>query len=264
METVGVVGAGAMGSVFVELFRRAEVRTLVYDVSADAVDRAVALGAEACASPAEIARQADVVDVMVRTNEQLLDCVLGPQGALEGLTPGKVLLLHSSTLPETTRTIAAAVQPRGIVVADACITAVPAVLRAYRAACLVGGEPEVVERIRPHLLRLAPQIIHTGPLGCGNAAKILRNLVNGTESLVLHEAFQLARAAGIGSEQFLQVLNQVYASRVPLAAFEDFDPRGPASNLYDPILPSARALADTYHMAAPATRHLASADKPLF
>src|SRR4051794_23645278 len=117
MNTVGIIGIGAMGSVIVERFAAAGLRTFVYDVSAPALERAVALGAEPCASPAEVGRAAEVVDVMVRTDQQMLDAVLGEGGVLEGLSSGKALLLHSTIDPRTTRTIAAEARAKGVDVA---------------------------------------------------------------------------------------------------------------------------------------------------
>src|SRR5262245_11831446 len=106
MDTTGVVGVGAMGSVIVERLVEAGRQVAAYDVSAAALERAVALGAQPCASPADVGRAADVVGVMVRTDAQMLDCVLGDDGVLDGLAEGKVLLLHSTIHPSTTRQIA--------------------------------------------------------------------------------------------------------------------------------------------------------------
>src|SRR5262249_15674385 len=71
VSTVGVVGVGAMGTVMVERFLAVGLRTVVYDVSAPALERAVALGAEPRSSPAHVGQVADVVDVMVRTDDEM-------------------------------------------------------------------------------------------------------------------------------------------------------------------------------------------------
>jgi 3-hydroxyisobutyrate dehydrogenase-like beta-hydroxyacid dehydrogenase len=250
-----------MGSVFVERFRAAGLRTVVYDVSAAAVERAVALGAESCASPEEVGATADVVDVMVRTDQQMLDCVLGDRGILQGLTPGKVLLLHSTVHPRTTRAIAVAASPRGVDVADACIGGIPEVLRAGDADILVGAAPEVLERVRPHLLRLGKEVFHMGPVGCGNVAKLMKNLVGVSERLIIGEALEIGEAAGIPYTQGLALLRHQ-----PLALDrpdETFDPRDAAPaqgghrNLFEQILPPIHRLADELELDVPLTRLLA-------
>src|SRR5579859_6951061 len=114
METVGLIGAGAMGLAMVERFLAAGLRTYVYDVSEPAVQRAVALGAVAGLSAGDVAAASEAVSVMVRTDDQLLESVLGPGGALSGLRRGGLLLLHSTVDPGTTRTIAEAAQTHGV------------------------------------------------------------------------------------------------------------------------------------------------------
>src|SRR5947209_20470718 len=106
MQTVGVVGAGAMGTVIVERFLAAGLRVGVYDVSAEARQRAAGLGAVVAPSPSALAAQADWMSVMVRTDAQMLDSVLGSEGVLEGQRPSAPLLLHSTIHPRTTREIA--------------------------------------------------------------------------------------------------------------------------------------------------------------
>src|SRR5205807_4981776 len=74
METVGMIGVGAMGSALLERLRLAHVEPVVFDVSSEAMDAARALGAEPAASPADVARSATLVDVVVRSDDDVLDC----------------------------------------------------------------------------------------------------------------------------------------------------------------------------------------------
>jgi len=251
-----------MGSVFVERFSAAGEKVLVYDVSDEAVQRAKGFGATPCSSPAALARECDVVDVMVRNDKQMLDVCLGKDGVLEGLASGKVLLLHSSTQPHTTRKIAEAAAKQGIPVADACITAIPAVLRAGNGACLFGGDPQLLEQVKPHLLRLVKQVFYMGPLGCGNIAKGVRNMINISEQLLVKEGFDICEAAGITHERARAMMQHIYASR-SLDGYETFQPSGPAGNLFETILPIAERAADDHGVKAPLTHLLASADAPL-
>jgi 3-hydroxyisobutyrate dehydrogenase len=264
METAGVVGVGAMGTVIVERHRGAGLRVLAYDVSDAAMARAATLGAELYPSPAAVAREADVVGVMVRNDDQMLDAVLGKESVLEGLAAGKVLLLHSTIHPAVTRQIAAAARAQGVDVLDACISARPDAFRAGQAACIVGGEPAVVERVRPHLEQLG-QIYHIGPLGAGNVAKIVHNLVVVSQRMILHEALQIAAAAGIPYTQELALLR-----RLPPALDAPDDtlnprtwvPTGHGSNLFEQILPPAARLAAELELDLPITRLLASEGNP--
>src|SRR5687767_15579870 len=106
METIGIVGVGNMGSALMERQRLAHVEQLAYDIDPAALERARGNGAEPTASAAELARQATLIDVVVRTDDEVLDCTVGEQGVLAGARPGTLVLLHSTILPHTTRRVA--------------------------------------------------------------------------------------------------------------------------------------------------------------
>jgi 3-hydroxyisobutyrate dehydrogenase len=256
MDTAGVVGVGSMGSVFVERFVAAGVPTLAYDVSAEAVKRVEGLGARGCASPAELARASDVVDVMVRTDAQMLDCVLGDAGVLEGLASGKYLVLHSTVHPSTTRTIAEAAGAKGIFIADACIGGRPEILRAGKASVIVGGEPDVVERLRPHLARLGT-VYPVGPIGSGNTAKMLHNVVLGAHRMILSEALRIGLAAGVPPAGLLAMFGHERAPwDQPVDSF-DYEPGITFNrNLIEQVLPPLEKLADEVGADVPIMRLL--------
>jgi 3-hydroxyisobutyrate dehydrogenase len=250
-----------MGLAMIERFVAAGLRTRVYDVSAPAMERAVAAGAVAGTSPAEVAAASESVSVMVRTDDQMLESVLGPRGALAGLRPGSLLLLHSTILPSTTRTIGEVAQAQGVAIADACIAGVPAVVRAGQAVCIAGGDAALVDRITPHLLHLVARVIRMGPLGCGNIAKVVRNLVNLTDRLVLIEGLQMMTAAGIPAPSAVEMLELIYNSRLQeLEEDARLDQVRPQGNLFDTILPLARRVADDLTVDARLTHALAELD----
>jgi 3-hydroxyisobutyrate dehydrogenase len=87
----------------------------------------------------------------------------------------------------------------------------PHVVREGKVNFLVGGPPELVERARPHLLRMGRQVLHMGGLGMGNVAKIIKNLTTGAESLVVYEAVQIGEAAGIPYRETLEMMRKVYS-----------------------------------------------------
>jgi 3-hydroxyisobutyrate dehydrogenase-like beta-hydroxyacid dehydrogenase len=245
-----------MGSVFVERFVAAGVPTLAFDVSPAALEQARALGAEPCSSAAELARRVDVVDVMVRTDDQMLDCVLGAGGVLEALEPGRALVLHSTVHPGTTRTIAEAARAKGVDIADACIGGQPPVLRAGKSSVIVGGDPEVVERLRPHLALLGT-VYHVGPVGSGDVAKMLHNLVAGAHRFVISEALQIALAAGVPAAALLAVLRH---DKPVWDQPEDAFDYGPGltfnRNLVEQVLPPVERLVDELGADVPITELL--------
>ena len=114
METVGVVGTGAMGRALLHRLSLAKVPATAYDQDSDALHRARGEGAAVADSPAAVARGSSIVDVVVRTDDELLDATLGSAGVLEGAATGTLVLLHSTTLPQTTIRIAEAAKSRDV------------------------------------------------------------------------------------------------------------------------------------------------------
>jgi 3-hydroxyisobutyrate dehydrogenase len=226
METVGMIGIGAMGSALLERLRLAHVEALVYDVSPAALESARAAGAEPAASPAEVGRASTIIDVVVRSDDEVLDCTVGERGALEGARPDTLVLLHGTILPETTRRVAEAARKRDVHVIDACMLGVPDAIRRGDLTFVVGGPDDLVERARPHLLNMGKAVRHMGPLGTGNVAKLVHNLKSGAETLLLYEIVRLAESEGLPYVQTLQMLHETTGESAVHRWERIFDPDG--------------------------------------
>ena len=265
METVGIIGVGAMGSALLERQRLSGVEPFAFDIDPAALERARAAGAEPAGSAADVARTSTIVDVVVRTDDEVLDCTTGAQGILAGAQPGTLVLLHSTIFPQTTLRVAEAARERGVHVIDACMLSVPEAVRRGDLVFVVGGPPELVERARPHLLCMAKEVRHVGPLGTGNVGKLVRNLMTGAETLLLHEAIRLAEAGGIPYVQALEMLRETQGGSLLDRWQRTFDPTGAdptpsfGKNVIGKDIPLAGALAKGYGMDLPIIEQLAEA-----
>jgi len=130
---------------------------------------------------------------------------------------------------------------------------------------LVGGPTELVERARPHLLTMGKEVIHMGPLGTGNAAKLIKNLLTGSESLIIHEAIKIGEACGIRYCDALEMMKQLYNGSLLRHWEERFDPSGTCptpkvgTNIYDKDMPLAAELAREFGVEIPITEQLVAA-----
>jgi len=264
MEQIGIVGVGAMGAALLERLKLAGLAATVYDPSAAALETARSLGAHAVSSPAAVGRAADLIDVVVRTDQEVLDAVFGREGVLEGARTGSLVILHSTILPETTRKVAVAARERQVSVIDACMVGIPKVVREGKLSFLVGGPVELVERARPHLLRMGKQVLHMGALGAGNAAKLIKNLTTGAESLVIYEAVQIGEAAGIPYRETLEMMRKVYSGGLLEHWESAFDASGKSSrprvahNIFEKDIPLAAELMRNCGLRLPITEQLAA------
>jgi 3-hydroxyisobutyrate dehydrogenase len=223
MERVGMIGVGAMGLALLERLKLADVRATVYDSYPPALEAARSLGCEIASSAAAVARESTLIDVVVRTDEDVVQCLTGPDGLLEGAASGTLVLLHSSILPQTVRQMETAAQSQSVFVVDACMTGVPDTVRAGELCFVVGGAKDLVARAEPHLLKMGKQALHMGPIGTGAVAKLIKNMVTGSETLIVHEAIQIGLAGGIAYPQALEMLRRtghdsVLKKDIPLAA----------------------------------------------
>jgi 3-hydroxyisobutyrate dehydrogenase len=265
MESIGMVGVGAMGGALLHRLRLAGVQPTVYDKDPAAQEAAGAAGAALAPSAAAAAEAATLVDVVVVNDQEVLDCTLGPAGVLESARPGTLVLLHSTIHPRTTRQVAGAARERGVDVIDACMVGRPWFVREGKVCFLVGGPPELVERAQPHLARMSKLVLHMGPLGAGNVAKLIKNLVTGAETLVIHEAIKIGEAAGIEYRDALEMMRQVYSGTI-LEHWQDaFDDSGASSAprlapvIYQKDVPTAVEVGREYGVDLPISERYAVA-----
>src|SRR5215475_8813854 len=214
MEKIGFVGTGAMGSALLSRLKFADVPAVSFDVAPKAQEAARAEGAETLSSAKAVAQASTIIDVVVRTDREVLDCTLGKNGILEGAAPGALVLLHSTIRPTTTKKIAEAAAETRVYVIDACMSAVPSAVRQGGLTFLVGGQKALFERAKPHLLNMAKDAVYMGPLGSGNVTKLFKNMVTASEALIVYEALQIAKAGGISAKAALDLMQKTKSAHV--------------------------------------------------
>ena len=263
MEKIGFVGTGAMGSAMLSRLKLANVQATAFDIAPRAMEAARAEGAQATLSAKAVAQASTIVDVVVRTDQEVLDCTLGKDGVLEGAAPGTLALLHSTIRPTTTKKVAEAAAEKRVYVIDACMTAVPSVVRQGGLTFLVGGQKALFDRAKPHLLNMAKDAVHMGPLGCGNVTKLFKNMVTAAEALIVYEALQIGKAGGIDYKAALGLLQKTKSQHILDRWDMRFDLSGgdlkfnAGINLYDKDLPLAAEVGKALGADIPVTEQLA-------
>lgn len=205
MANVGFIGLGIMGGPMARnILKRGNALT-VYDVKQAAVDALVRDGARAAASPKAVAQASDVIVTMVPDAPDVERVALGPDGIIEGIRSGAVLIEMSTSAPTTTRKVAAALAAKGAAVVDSPVgkTAEHAVTGTL--TLMVGGDADVIARVRPILDCMGTDFFHCGPLGMGHTIKIINNLLATTLAAATSEIL----AAGVRGGLTLDVMNSV-------------------------------------------------------
>ena len=195
---VGFIGLGNQGKPIAAQLASSGLETTVHDLAPEPVAELVAGGAASAASPRELGARADVVGVCVPEDEHVRAVALGDDGVLAGMSSGGVLLLHSTILPETAEAVAAAAEPHGVAVLDACVTGGAARAQNRQITYLVGGADAAVERAGPYFEATTDvPIVHAGPLGNGAKLKLCINLITYIQWAAAYESMALARAIGL-------------------------------------------------------------------
>jgi 3-hydroxyisobutyrate dehydrogenase-like beta-hydroxyacid dehydrogenase len=259
-DQVAVIGIGAMGLILLKRLRMLGKEVRTFDVSPAAMQQARDAGGQIANSPAEAARGASYIHVIVPKDEHVNEVTLGSNGVLKQASPGALLLLHSTMMPQTTQHIAEVAAGAKVDVLEATITGVPARLEAGDAQILVGGPDTLVERSRDYLQQVIGPVHHFGSLGTANIAKIAAALVAGANRVVLSEALAIVEAGGLDPEQFLNVLRKV-GSPLPADRWEEIFViknghawHRPSTNLFRKDVGLAAKLAQTYNVDAPLTQ----------
>jgi 3-hydroxyisobutyrate dehydrogenase len=263
MEKIGFVGTGAMGSALLSRLKLANCTATAFDVAPAAMEAARKEGAETAPSAKAVAQASTIIDVVVRTDQEVLQCMLGKDGVLEGAAPGSLVLLHSTIRPTTTKKVAEAAADKRVNVIDACMTAVPSMVRQGGLTFLVGGQKAFFERAKPHLLNMAKDAVHMGPLGCGNITKLFKNMVTASEALVVYEALQIAKAGGIDYKAALELMKKTKSANILERWETRYDLSGgemkfnAGTNLYDKDLPLAAEVGKSLGAEIPVVEALA-------
>lgn len=236
---IGLIGLGKMGEGFCARLAGLGYEVVGYDVDAGKLAAAAARGLKPAASPAEVARAADIVLVCVISTHAVEDVVLGTGGIAEiGGSERKVVVDLSTTEFEATKHIAAALAARcGAAFVDAPVSGGPGAAAEGRLAIMAGGADAAIAAVQPLMEQLGSRFTHMGPVGAGQATKLVNQALVLSNYIVIAEAFSLGKRFGIDVARIPHALGTGYAGGnllndlIPRMANDDHAPRGYARQI---------------------------------
>lgn len=205
MMKIGFIGLGHMGNPMVRNLLKAGFNVFVYDVASEAIDALTKEGAIAADSLSALAENAEVVITSVQTSQQVNDICLGAKGLFSHMKPGTLYIDCSSIDVTTTNLLHTEAKKNTIAMLDAPVSG--GVNGAERATLtfMVGGSKADFQRAMPIFTAMGKKIIHAGPGGHGQAAKICNNLLLGISMIGVCEAFTLAEKLGLDQKKFFDI-----------------------------------------------------------
>ncbi len=208
---VGFIGLGALGAPMAANLLAQGFPLTVHNRHRDRELPLAVAGATRAATPAAAARGAAVLALCLSDDAAVAAVLLGEGGdgdgaAVAGLAPGALVVDFSTIAPQTSRAMAAALAERGVAYLDAPVTGGTEGARAGTLSVLVGGAAADLERARPLLQAVGRTITAIGPVGAGQAAKAVNQVLVAGSYAAVAEALALGQRLGLPMEEVRQAL----------------------------------------------------------
>ena len=202
---IGFIGLGNMGGPMAANLLKAGHEVIGFDLAKAAVEALAKGGGRAASSAAAAAGEAEIILTMLPAGPQVREVYTGAGGILAAARPG-ALLIDSSTIDvETARAVAAAAGERGFDMLDAPVSGGVGGAAGGTLTFMVGGSDKGFARAEPVLKAMGKTIVHAGPSGTGQAAKICNNMILGISMIAVCEGFALAEKLGLDWQKLFDI-----------------------------------------------------------
>lgn len=222
---VGFIGLGDQGTPIVRHIAGAGHTLHLWARRSESIEPFADIAASVAANPKELGERCSIVGVCVIDASGVREVCLGDDGLLAGMAPGTVVVIHSTVPPDACTEIAECARERNVRVLDA-----PVSRRNYdntKFTLLVGGDDDTLRYVSPVFQAYAEHVVHLGPLGSGQLAKTLNNILLLANMELAHEAFQTAEVWGLDREALSRAFRLTSARSFALDVLAS-DPQGRA------------------------------------
>jgi putative dehydrogenase len=230
--SIGVVGLGSMGLGMARSLLKAGHKVAGCDIAPTAVQRLAGEGGRAAIDPADAARGADVVVVVVVNAAQTEAVLFGRAGAASAMAEGGVIISSATMAPDRAREFASQAAGHGLLYLDAPISGGAAKAASGELTIMASGSPEAFARARPALDAMAAKVYELGDsAGIGASFKIVNQLLAGVHIAAACEAMTFAKQLGLDLDKVYEVITAaagnswMFENRVPHILEGDYSPK---------------------------------------
>jgi 3-hydroxyisobutyrate dehydrogenase len=208
MPTTAFLGLGAIGAPMARHLPAHGFDLIVWNRTRERAEQfAKSVRARVAQTPAEAARQADVVITCLPTSREVESLLDGADGLLAGFRSGSALVDCTSGDPTTSRRIAARLLERGVGFVDAPVSGGKRGAEEGTLTVMCGGDAAVVERVRSILSAFGKNIVHCGDVGAGDMVKAVNQALLAIHIWATGEGLATLAKAGVDAHVALQVIN---------------------------------------------------------
>ncbi len=205
MAVIGFIGLGNMGGPMAANLVKAQHHVTGYDVVAAPVAALAEKGGHAAESAVAAAAAGDIVVTMLPAGPQVRAVYLGPDGVIARAKKGALLIDCSTIDVETARLVAAEAKAAGFEMLDAPVSGGTIGAEAATLTFMVGGDAAAFARAEPILKAMGRTIVHAGPSGAGQTAKICNNMILAASMIAVCEGFALAEKLGLPAQTLFDI-----------------------------------------------------------
>jgi 2-hydroxy-3-oxopropionate reductase len=203
---IGFIGLGLMGRPMALNLLKGGHAVTVWARRAESMAPLVQAGATGAASPADLAKQAEVVISMVADAPDVAEVMLGEKGVAKGASPGLVAVDMSTIAPASAREIGEKLAAAGVDFLDAPVSGGEVGAIAGTLSIMAGGSEAAFAKARPAFEAMGKNIVHVGASGAGQVAKAANQIVTGMGVLAVAEAFAFADKNGVDPARVREAL----------------------------------------------------------
>jgi 3-hydroxyisobutyrate dehydrogenase len=247
MATVGFIGLGNMGAPMAANLLKAQHKITGYDVVSGPVGTLELQGGKAAPSAAEAAASSDFVITMLPAGPQVRQVYLGPDGIIAKAKKGALLIDCSTIDVETARAVAASAAEAGFQMLDAPVSGGVMGAQAGTLTFMVGGLDAAFKRGRPILEAMGRTIVHAGPAGNGQTAKICNNMILAVSMIGVCEGFAMAEKLGLPAQTLFDITSKSTSQCWAMTSYCPMPgpvPAAPSNRNYAPGFTAAMMLKD--------------------
>lgn len=208
MSHIAFIGLGNMGGPMAQNLVQAGYALQVFDLVPEACEQAKQVGAGVAASAQEAASGADIVISMLPASAHVQSLYLGPDGLLQTLAAGTLVVDCSTIAPQTSRDLAQAAAQQGLDCIDAPVSGGTAGAQAGTLSFMVGGPEAALVRAKPLLDVMGANVFHAGAHGAGQVAKIANNMLLAIHMAGTAEALSLGVANGLDPAVLSEIMQK--------------------------------------------------------
>jgi 3-hydroxyisobutyrate dehydrogenase-like beta-hydroxyacid dehydrogenase len=206
MTRLAFCGLGIMGGPMAANLARAGFELSVWSRTGETANRfAAEHGVRVGATPAEAADGAQAVITMVPDSPEVESTLFGDEGAMASLDSGGLAIDMSTIAPSAAKAIGERLAERDVGFLEGPVSGSRPKAEDGTLTIMAGGEPEAFERAMPLFEAMGERIVHVGPQGHGQLAKLLTNTMGAVNAAALAEAVLTVKRAGLDADAFLEV-----------------------------------------------------------